>query len=197
MMKVEPVPLVSFATAESVAWFPESLREPVNGDAADLQDWSYIVVEEIVDAVAVLHRWPWPRADQRGALLWPEDGQLAHVEAVVPRDVLIEQLYRPLAEVTRKPRTGDVFATPKVGSAWASDGLVADLRDLLPDEVYDISADAYEACRLAYQSGTSTMFPAESDDSMTQILDSMAAERRERQAPHLRVAAPGSTGGAR
>jgi hypothetical protein len=52
----------------AVPWAPEDL--PIAAD--EVGGWSYVVVEEIVDDVAVLRRWSWPVVDPLGRLLWPE-----------------------------------------------------------------------------------------------------------------------------
>ena len=188
-MTGDVVPLVPFTAGNGVVWFPESLREAVHGDDNELSSWSYIIVEELVDAMIVLHRWPWPLADQRGGLFWVEDDGFEHDEAVVALAALVQQLYRPAEQLTRRPRPGDAFATRRVGEGWGGESMVSDLRSLLPEAVYDISAEAYEAARLAYQTAVSTVLPSEHDEAVAHILSDQAAERRSRRAPPLRVAA--------
>ena len=172
-----------------VLWFPESLQDAVRGDDAELSSWSYIVVEEIVDAVAALHRWPWPLADQCGRLFWTEDAEHNHVEAAVPVGVLHRTLYQPNG-LTRRPRSGDTFATRDIGAGWAGSSPVVDLRTLLPQAVYDISADAYEAVRLAYQSSVAAVFRGEEHDDVAAALNDLQTRRSNRRAPLLEVAVP-------
>jgi len=188
-MSAADPPVVPFTADEGVLWFPESLQDAVRGDDAELSSWSYIVVEEIVDAVAALHRWPWPLADQCGRLFWTEDAEHNHVEAAVPVGVLHRTLYQPNG-LTRRPRSGDTFATRDIGAGWAGSSPVVDLRTLLPKAVYDISADAYEAVRLAYQSSVAAVFRGEEHDDVAAALNDLQTRRSNRRAPLLEVAVP-------
>jgi hypothetical protein len=167
-------------------WFPESLNDAVHGHDVELRGWSYVVIEEIVDAVAVLSRWPWPLADQCGGLFWDEDDEHERIEAAVPLGILRTQLYEH-NRLKRRPRSGDTFATSRVGGGWAASGPLQDLHALFPEEVYDISADAYEAVRLAYQSSVAAVFAADQHDEVMSTLDGLDAQRSERQAPQLEI----------
>jgi hypothetical protein len=133
-----------------VSWFPHSLH-PYAADAAELREsWCYVVLEEIVDRTALLLRWPWPLADGKGRLFWPAADQDRVSQASIPVSVLERQLYK--RRLRRSPRIGDTFAMRMVeGAAWREGATVDDARDLLPDLVLDVSADAREAAKLAYQ----------------------------------------------
>jgi hypothetical protein len=160
----------------------------VHGDETELRQWSYIVVEEIVDGVVVLNRWPWPLADQCGRLFWAEGDEHGAVETVVPLPVLRRQLYEP-NNLTRRPRAGDTFATERTGAGWASDTPAENLHALLPAGVYDISADAHEAARLAYEAAVAAVVSSDQDEAVVEALRDLDTERSDRQAPPLEVAA--------
>jgi hypothetical protein len=115
------------------------------------QDWQYVVVEEVVGATIELLRWPWPLADSRGRLFWPEDADEQVMTATVPQRLMRLQLYRP-NRLQRRPRAGDTFAARIASSApgWGAEREVEDLADIFPGPVYDVSAEAREAAKLAY-----------------------------------------------
>jgi hypothetical protein len=75
-------------------WAPEDL--PIAAD--ELGSWSYVVLEEIVDHVALLRRWPWPVVDPLGRLLWPEGAEHDSDDATVDLDL-------PEEQGTRSPRS--------------------------------------------------------------------------------------------
>jgi hypothetical protein len=185
------------AEAEGVPWFPGCV-EPFAGTAeAARAGWAYVLVEEVAGSVAELVRWPWPLADQLGHLFWPQDDPDRVVYASVPVPVLRRCLYEP-SDLERIPRAGDTFAAEAGGSGWAADpeeaGVVDDLTLLFPGTVLDISPDAREAAKLAYQGANAAVF------SGTEVEDLLAAAGQERgergPATTMVVASPDGTPGA-
>ena len=132
-----------------VLWHPEAL-DAVGISAASVAQFSYIVVEELVDAWVVLMAWPWPETDDRGRLFWTLATDSSPKNVVVSRDLLRHQLYRP-SRLLRRPRLGDIYAASRLGTGWEDRRPVADIRRLFDGPAYDISADAREAAKLAYQ----------------------------------------------
>ena len=140
----------------SVPWAPEDL--PVEAD--ELGDYSYIVLEEIVDNVALLRRWAWPVVDPLGRLVWPDGAEHDTAAAAVNVQLLKSQVYEP-NPIRREPRCGDTFAAPRDASAHWPHTHAEDVRELLGNgAVYDISADAREAAKIAYQSSLGAIQPA-------------------------------------
>ena len=167
-------------------WWPWALHGAVRSAAKLLDDWQYIVVEEVVGATIELMRWPWPLADSRGRLFWTVDAEEQVMTAVVPQRLIRLQLYRP-NELLRRPRAGDTFAARISSSApgWAGDLQVDDLADIFPGPVYDVSAEAREAAKLAYQGASSAVFDGTRNE---RLLAEAQAQREERpRARRLRV----------
>jgi hypothetical protein len=179
----------------AVPWAPEDLPVP----ADELMSWSYIVLEEVVDDVALLRRWPWPVVDPLGRLLWPDNAEQDSAATTVDRDVLKAQVYTPNG-LEREPRCGDTFATPQVVQQRRRGTHTRDLRALLGDEqFYDISADAREAAKIIYQASLGAIQPASAveDDSVTEVEQALQ-RRAEQQLRPLRLGPPpGSTHAAR
>lgn len=148
------------------------------------EDWQYVLVEEVVGSTVELMRWPWPLADSRGRLFWTADAEGLVLTAAVPQRLMRLQLYRP-NQLLRRPRAGDTFAVriPSTAPGWESDRQVDDLAQLFPGPVYDVSAEAREAAKLAYQGASSAVFDgSESDDLLAE-----AAEQREQRARARRL----------
>lgn len=135
-------------------------------------------------ATIELMRWPWPRADSRGRLFWTPDAEEQVMTAAVPQRLVRLQLYRP-NNLLRRPRAGDTFAarisSPAPG--WAGDRQVDDLADIFPGPVYDVSAEAREAAKLAYQGASSAVF----DGSQNEELLAEAQEQREQRPKSRRL----------
>lgn len=129
-------------------------------------------------ATIELMRWPWPCADSRGRLFWTSDAEEHVMTAAVPQRLVQLQLYRP-NHLLRRPRAGDTFAarisSPAPG--WAGDLQVDDLAKIFPGPVYDVSAEAREAAKLAYQGASSAVF----DGSQNEDLLAEARGQRERR----------------
>jgi hypothetical protein len=144
----------------TVPWSPEDLALP----AEELAGASYVVVEEVVGPLALLRRWAWPDVDPLGRLVWLDDSEYGSGAAAVSLELLRRQLYAP-SKLRRRPRCGDTFAVcGAVESAWQAEDQVGDLRVLFSGPVYDISADAREAAKLAYHAGLGAVEPAEKVD---------------------------------
>jgi hypothetical protein len=159
-------------------WWPWALHGAVRSAAKLLDGWQYIVVEEVVGATIELMRWPWPLADSRGRLFWTIDAEEQVMTAAVPQRLMRLQLYRP-NELLRRPRAGDTFAA-RISSpapAWAGDLPVDDLADIFPGPVYDVSAEAREAAKLAYQGASSAVFDGTRNE---RLLAEAQAQREER-----------------
>lgn len=141
----------------------------------------YVVVEEVVDGISVLHVWPWPRADRKGRLSWATDEQ-GPVELTVLVEQLRDQLYR--GQLRRQPRCGDTFAGVLRDRAQDAEArLVADLRPLFPDGLWDVSADAHAAAKLAYQGALADVEPPPAGEHAQRLPD-------RGRAPRLVLAAP-------
>jgi hypothetical protein len=143
----------------TVPWNPEDLPVPVE----ELGGVSYVVVEELVGPLALLRRWPWPEVDPLGRLVWLDDSEYRCDAVAVAVDLLRAQLYTP-SRLRRRPRCGDTFAALGAPPAVWQDDQVGDLRELFAGPVYDISADAREAAKLAYHAGLGAVPPAEKID---------------------------------
>jgi hypothetical protein len=171
------------AGRSGVPWQPAGL--PAAAVPAEVDGWRYVVVEEIVDAVAVLRRWRWPLADERGHLVWPAETQ--EDATTVPVALLQAQLYTPNG-IQRAPRVGDAFAVvaPTAAARWPA--RTRDLRTVLAGSVFDVSAEARIAARLAYHGSLAAVRPAPGDLGTARGL---AAENRDDlRAPGLTLAAP-------
>jgi hypothetical protein len=147
--------MTAMPEGSAVAWAPEDL--PVPRD--ELSSWNYVVLEEIVDEMALLRRWSWPVVDPLGRLLWPEGTEHDTGEAAIDVRLLREQLYQA-NELEREPRCGDTFAIPPHVAPWRVNH-ARDARTLLGDHhVFDVSADAREAAKIAYQASVGAIQPA-------------------------------------
>lgn len=149
---------VQESPAVAPPWFPPSLRGAVRRVEKLREEWQYVVVEEVVGATVELMRWPWPSADRVGRLCWDDDAEDRVMSAAVPQRLVRLQLYAP-NHLQRRPRAGDTFAVRLTGtSGWGEETEVADLAAILPGAVYDVSADAREAAKLAYQGASAAVF---------------------------------------
>ena len=139
----------------SVPWAPDGL--PIA--AAEFGGWNYVVLEEIVDDVAVLRRWPWPVVDPLGRLLWTDGAEHDSDAIAVDLELLKAQLYTANG-LQRQPRCGDTFAAPRQARE-RRDRRPRDLRTVFGDgPMYDVSADAREAAKIAYQASLGAIRPA-------------------------------------
>ncbi|MEO6700435.1 MAG: hypothetical protein ABIP57_02930 [Jatrophihabitantaceae bacterium] len=170
----------------TVPWAPEDL--PATQD--DLRGgWSYTVLEELVDELALLRRWPWPLVDQNGRLIWPGGAEQDTHWTTVPVELLRAQLYLP-NRLVRTPRCGDTFAEWAGTSRWRRRA-VRDVRELFDGTVYDISAAAREAAKIAYLGGVAAVEPAHAEDDETRglVAEDLTA-RAGQPLPALVIAAP-------
>lgn len=179
--------MTAMPAGSAVAWAPEDL--PIAADK--LGSWSYVVLEEIVDEVGLLRRWPWPVVDPLGRLLWPEEAEHECDEVAVDLDLLTEQLYAPNG-LERSPRRGDCFAVPRRVAEPSRDNEIRDLRAVLGHgDVYDISADAREAAKIAYQSSIGAIRPGHvADDAAVVAVRDELQRRAAQQLRPLRLAPP-------
>jgi hypothetical protein len=176
--------------SSTVPWKPEDLPLP----AEELAASSYVVVEEVVGSLALLRRWSWPDVDQLGRLSWLDDSEYDSDAATVTIELLRAQLYTP-SKLKRRPRCGDTFAVQGPAEAgWRAEEQVSDLRELFSGSVYDISADAREAAKLAYHAGLGAVPPAEKVDEQIQAEQAKTLRSRAgRQLPPLKIVAPPRT----
>lgn len=150
-------------------WLPGCLCEPPHRLAtADVQELSYLVVEEIVEDVAVVTVTPWPAADAYGRLRF--DGAAEAAEVAIPTAALYRELYR--GWYSRHPRVGDVFAArvdrdalaTAAGRVWAEP-----LAHLLPGPVYDLTAEARRVAKLAVHAVRSDILDIEQAEANLQL----------------------------
>jgi hypothetical protein len=186
--------MTAIPAGTAVAWAPEGL--PIA--TRDAGRWSYVVLEEIVDGIALLRRWAWPVADPLGRLLWPGGSEHRNDSATVPVTLLKVQLYDPNGLV-RQPRCGDTYGLPPGAPVpWRNGRERRDLRDVFGDAVYDISADAREAVKTAYQSSLGAVQPAGTAGPAARTAVAEVLEHRARNVlPRLAVGAPPSSNGHR
>jgi hypothetical protein len=179
--------MTAMPAGSAVLWAPEDL--PIATD--QLGSWGYVVLEEIVDDVGLLRRWPWPVVDPLGRLLWPEGAEHKSEDAAVDIDLLKAQLYAPNG-IEREPRCGDTFAAPRGADDHWHSTRTNDLRRLLGDaDVYDISADAREAASIAYRSSLGAIQPAAAADEPARAEVELTLQlRAEEGLPPLRVSPP-------
>jgi len=157
---------------------------PPARSAAQVVGWRYVVLEEMIDDVALLRRWRWPVADELGHLFWADVAQQDCT--TTPVGVLRDQLYGP-SGLRRAPRIGDTFAVIADTAARRWPPSTRNLRPLLSGRVFDVSAEARLAARLAYQGSLAAVLPA--PGAPDEGRSGGAAPRRLR-APELTVAAP-------
>lgn len=178
-----------FATppGTTVAWAPVDLPVP----AEELAAFSYVVVEEVVGRLALLRRWAWPAVDQLGRLIWLEDSEYDSAAAAVTIELLRAQLYTP-NKLRRRPRCGDTFAARGViRSGWETDEEVGDLRELFTGSLYDVTADAREAAKLAYHAALGAVPPAHKvNDQLKAEQARIVHSRAGRPLPALKLTAP-------
>lgn len=179
--------MTAMPPGSSVPWAPEDL--PI--DADDFGRWSYVVLEEIVDDIAVLRQWPWPVVDPLGRLQWPGEAEHATDAIAVDLDLLKAQLYTANG-LARQPRCGDAFAVPNVAAAHKLDRHPRDVRTVFGEHgLFDISADAREAAKIAYQSSLGAIRPARATDdgSVTAVHEELQRRAAQRLQP-LRLSPP-------
>jgi hypothetical protein len=178
-----------------VLWAPEDLPIPIDALAGS---WSYCVLEEIVDEIALLCRWRWPVVDRLGHLLWPHETEHDAGTATITVGLLRAQLYTPNG-LQRRPRCGDTFAISRLENGrWDRAGRVADLRQLFGELAYDISADAREAAKIAYQGSLVAIRPPQAEDEDARSRQATALRERANQPlDALTIIAPPGSSNAR
>lgn len=168
-------------------WVPEDL--PVS--AEQTAGWTYVVLEELIDGVALLRRWPWPVVDALGRVRWLGGTELQADCITINADLLAAQLYTEANHIDRRPRCGDTFAVPaRNGTKWRG-GRTHDLRDLFGESgVFDITADAREAVKIAYQASLAAVQPARPNDPSHQRHRDAVRARAQNPLRPLTVAPP-------
>ena len=162
-------------------WRPERLTA-VLGERP-VQDLRYVVLEEVVDHVAVLQAWPWPLVDEKGRLFWRSDSPgEGLVEIATLAERLREQVYR--RSMSRQPRCGDTLAGVVSPEHVPAAGLVDDLRRVFPDGLYDVSAEAHSAAQLAYQGSLAAIGSPQSRSGRERLLLRGRAPRVTLAPPH-------------
>lgn len=161
---------------DEVLWWPEALHR-VAPESRWLEDYSYVVLEELIDERIVLMAWSWPLADPDGHLYWPAEDEKFPLSVAVDRDLLRRRLYRP-SRLRRSPRLGDTFAAAALGPAWFGDPTVDDVQTLFEGVAYDISADAREAAKLAYHGAVAPVPGLSQSTNLGGQLLAEAAQRR-------------------
>lgn len=154
-------------------WRPDVLgRESTRG-------LRYLVVDEIFATLAELAMSPWPVIDVRGRLRFPQ-GETIHLEADAERMRRFLQRHRqPRRGAGRELRTGDTFAVrararPLAEFLKAKEVVpltrMADVRELDPatwnwlsPPIYDLTAQARVAAKLAYYGALSESLPKDSE----------------------------------
>lgn len=188
----------SSAVEGCVPWWPASVAAYAESPAQARAAWAYVVVEEVAGAVAELVRWPWPLADQLGHLVWPLADQAQAMTATVTIPVLRRFMYEP-SGLQRTPRSGDAFAAEIGGSGWSDpdsddEEPVMDLRLLFPAMVLDISADARDAAKLAYQSASAAVYDGSDAEELLEK-SSQTREARTAEPVPLTIAPPHESNG--
>jgi hypothetical protein len=161
----------------TVPWAPEAL--PINRHEVD--QWTYVVLEEVVDEIALLRWWPWPTVDRLGRLVWTGGTEHDTDAIAVDLELVKAQLYTANG-LQREPRCGDTFAIQRVAGHHSRSRRLHDLRDVFgTGKLYDISADAREAAKIAYQSSVGAIQRAPEVDPVAK--EAVAAELQRRKRP--------------
>ncbi|HWB70691.1 MAG TPA: hypothetical protein VG452_00610 [Egibacteraceae bacterium] len=157
-----------------------------------VQARSYLVVDERVDDAVTVTVLAWPAADEDGRLRFDDLG--GGREIGLSLAALRDQLYR--GWLRRPPRLGDVFAAALSARARAA---LKQQRELAWDEplaglvdgpVYDLSAEARRAAKLAFYAGVAAIHASE-DAQRWELLPK--ADRGGEPAPVRRLL-PGAEG---
>ncbi|HWB70986.1 MAG TPA: hypothetical protein VG452_02120 [Egibacteraceae bacterium] len=174
-------------------WLPAPLA--AHGfDADSVQALSYVLVDEQVDDAVTVTVLPWPAADGSGRLRF--DDLASAREIGLSLKALRAELYK--GWLGRRPRVGDVFAatlSPEARAALETQRELAwerPLAELVDGPVYDLSAEARMAAKLAFYAGVAAVHDAE-DAQAWQMLDQ--ADTSAGPAP-VRSELPGRTEGA-
>jgi hypothetical protein len=161
-----------------VSWLPpprqdarrrERLWQPPALAVDALEDWAYVVIDEIEDGAVGLAVSDWPYVDAHGRIRFPGGAVLlgAYGSALAR---FLARHRRPQEIAARELRAGDVFAVrprwdvlERVGGGVEQHRRLEPLLD--PSEwieppVYDVTADAREAAKTSfYASVTPTLDP--------------------------------------
>lgn len=164
-----------YVLSQGEYWQPPSIDwESFRWAAFD--QWRYVLIEEVVDGVAELCQWPWPLTDQNGRLIWlPEYADAVEV-AAVSVELMRMQMYEPNG-LQRVPRPGDTLAClahEELLGAWVSISpadpvtlpVVEDVREIFPRRVFDITAEARAASKLAYLAASTAVFDIREIDDL-------------------------------
>jgi len=177
------------ASASRANWLRRAAILPVAGKpwrpgvlaGASTRGLRYLVVDEIFTNLAELSMSPWPVLDARGRLRFPE-GETIHLEADAERMRRFLRRHRlPRQGAGRDLRTGDTFA---IGVAARPLAAFLDSREAAPPSpagrrqvldpatwgwlrppVYDVSAEARVAAKLAYYAALTEPLPEDTEQS--------------------------------
>jgi hypothetical protein len=171
------------AAASRASWLPRTAALPVTGKpwrpdmlaGASTRGLRYVVVDEIFTTLAELSMSPWPVVDARGRLRFPE-GETIHLEADAERMRRFLRRHRqPRMGAGRDLRTGDTYGvrvetrplvaflelrdTAPLSPAGRKQTLDPATWDWLRPPVYDVSAEARVAAKLAYYGALTEPLP--------------------------------------
>ena len=183
--------MTAIPAGTTTPWAPQALSAAAGIDA--LRAFRYVVLEEIVDQTALLRSWPWPVIDQHGRLVWPGEAEHDMHALTIDLDTLRGQLYTHNG-LHRRPRVGDVFAVEdrdeRIPGTWRNRH-TADLREAVAGAVYDVSADAREAAKIAYTASLAAIAPPGGEEEQEQAEVSASIQARaEAPLPMLEIAPP-------
>jgi hypothetical protein len=171
------------AGASRASWLSRTAAIPVTGKpwrpdvlaGTSTRGLRYVVVDEIFSTLAELSMSLWPVIDTRGRLRFPE-GQAIHLEADAERMRRYLRRHRqPRSGAGRDLRTGDTFGvkvearslvaflkgrdTAPLSPAERKRTLDPATWDWLRPPVYDLSAEARVAAKLAYYGALTEPLP--------------------------------------
>jgi hypothetical protein len=148
-----------------MAWLPRPTELPA--DPAGLPPWRprrfrrldlsghrYAMIDELDRSTALVALWPWPGVKE-GRLVFGDEEAVVGVDADALRDFLSRNRLPP-ALSGRELRTGDVFAIRvKPGADLDDPEVTRDPSRWIEPPVYDVTADARRAAKVAFYSAVS------------------------------------------
>jgi hypothetical protein len=117
----------------------------------DLSGHRYAMIDELDPSTALLALWPWPGVEG-GRVIFADEDAVVGVDAQALRDFLSEHRLPP-ALAGRELRTGDAFAIRvKDGADLERHDVTRDPTLWIEPPVYDVTADARRAAKVAFYS---------------------------------------------